>query len=634
MSSQRKIVIILLIGLLSTIIAIIPEILGDDAKALCEQYLGENYKLYVIIFFIVGSLLLMFLTTDIREGIFPTNAKIKDDRESIEKAIVEIRAWLIESYQKRLDSKMASRQPINLQLKYSLEGTTTKAPLYDNKTIRAKLIKEELISVFDKHGGRLLIIGEAGGGKTTLLLQLAVSLLEREQTIIPIIINIVTWRNRFKSVEDWLNELLPQMGVSKSLATFLIKESLLLPLFDGLDELKEEYRESCLKAIGNYGRINNLQYVICSRIVEYSQTTDAPVYCQIKVRPLTLTQIKKQLKEANTPESKGMLHAISNDKLLAEVIKIPFYLNTLQIVLSSSKTIEELSFQATDLEGRKSELIKYFVNNCISNVPYPNKRTELWLCFISLGMNTYHLAEFQLTDLQYDWWNLWNGVEKAVGKFLQGFILIFFGVLIGTISATIFSIFVGANFLKSMFPLLMITVLGLILFPFFVKGLPFITTKERINFSIKNNHLKIKKNTIIGLVAGVILFLSTLVLASSSKSLLMGIVGGVTITLGLILGNLFTYGHYDFIYINKPYQKFITSLYSLYFSILQHFLLRYQLYRKGFLPLKLVTFLNHLTEHRILESNGASWRFRHRILQDHFFNLLEKREDTSASQKE
>ena len=243
--------------------------------------------------------------------------------------ILEIRKGLTETYENRLKSKLAYRYPINLELKYSLEGTTLKAPLFDNKTIRSSKIKEELISLFDKHRGRLLIIGEPGAGKTTLLIQLALKLLEREEPQIPIIINMATWRERFTSVKDWLTELLPQMGFSKGLTKQILLENRLLPLFDGLDELFEDNRQACLDAIGEYGKAQNANYVICSRIEEYARTVDAPVYCQIMVKPLTLKQIKEGLEAVNSPETRGLLHAIQKDKLFAEAIKTPFYLNTM-----------------------------------------------------------------------------------------------------------------------------------------------------------------------------------------------------------------------------------------------------------------------------------------------------------------
>lgn len=68
----------------------------------------------------------------------------------------------------------------------------------------------------------------------------------------------------------------------------------------------------------------------------------------------------------------------------------------------------------------------------------------------------------------------------------------------------------------------------------------------------------------------------------------------------------------------RPYRRFIHSAWMFYFSILQHFHLRWLLYRKGLLPLRLVRFLNEATKYHILESDGGTWRFRHKILQDYF----------------
>ena len=56
----------------------------------------------------------------------------------------------------------------------------------------------------------------------------------------------------------------------------------------------------------------------------------------------------------------------------------------------------------------------------------------------------------------------------------------------------------------------------------------------------------------------------------------------------------------------------------LHFSVLQHWHLRYLLFRKSLLPLRLVEFLNEMRDQYIMESDGATWRFRHRLIQDYF----------------
>ena len=41
------------------------------------------------------------------------------------------------------------------------------------------------------------------------------------------------------------------------------------------------------------------------------------------------------------------------------------------------------------------------------------------------------------------------------------------------------------------------------------------------------------------------------------------------------------------------------------------------------MPFPMATFFNYCTDLRILETDGGSWRFRHQILQDYFYNHIE-----------
>lgn len=56
---------------------------------------------------------------------------------------------------------------------------------------------------------------------------------------------------------------------------------------------------------------------------------------------------------------------------------------------------------------------------------------------------------------------------------------------------------------------------------------------------------------------------------------------------------------------------------------LQHFVLRYQLYRNGFLPFRLVPFLDYCTERIFLGKVGGGYIFVHRMLMEHFASLGE-----------
>ena len=560
-----------------------------------------------------------------------------------------------------------------------------------------------------------------GSGKTTLLIQLALKLIENEDESIPLIINIATWRDRFNSVEEWLIELLPQIGISKSLSQILIKEKHLLPLFDGLDELAKEKRQKCLEAIGEYGESNNLKFAICSRSDEYTQTIDAPVYFQIEVRPLKMEQIKQQLKEVSTPESNGMLHAIKKDKLLAEAIQVPFYLNTTQILFSSGKALSEFGFKATDLDGRKEELVESFIDKSLKKNSQSKENANYWISFLAYEMNQHHLVIFELINLQYSW-SKWSEHTQKKSYFLYGFIKglvsgfvggFFFGLLcwlsigFGFFSGLLWSFFfgfVGAlirglieglnSFLsyKKVSRLIFGLVVGFGSFSVFglymglsmslAKGLVtgltfglglglfmgsfmgFGSSFFRSSFYKKSFNNRKNINELIGtkeysiwsaplIQEKIIFILLTSLLMGVIGSLIVGIISFIVSIIGIIgifdgnwreaiiggfyLGfilslvinvasNLIDFLLGDknsFIQLKTPYQRFNASAKNLYFSIIQHFVLRYQLYHKGALPFRLVTFLKELTQNNLMESNGATWRFRHRILQDYFAELWE-----------
>jgi len=100
--------------------------------------------------------------------------------------------------------------------------------------------------------------------------------------------------------------------------------------------------------------------------------------------------------------------------------------------------------------------------------------------------------------------------------------------------------------------------------------------------------------------------------------LLRGLSLGLVFGLGFGLNEMMALESIQFTQIKKPYQRFSSSMRQLYFSILQHWHLRYLLYKKGLLPWHLVDFLNEMVARKILETDGATWRFRHRILQEYF----------------
>jgi hypothetical protein len=103
--------------------------------------------------------------------------------------------------------------------------------------------------------GFLLILGEPGSGKTTTLLDLARTLLNRSgddnKERVPIILNLSSWKKQ-PLIEWMLGELSEKYRVPRKIAHFWLQNNYLLPLLDGLDEVETTLQPNCVTAINDF----------------------------------------------------------------------------------------------------------------------------------------------------------------------------------------------------------------------------------------------------------------------------------------------------------------------------------------------------------------------------------------------
>jgi len=549
-----------------------------------------------------------------------------------------VKNFLKKRYSIRLSQKVANRHPINLlripeTAGFSLERDTSFI------TYKGEEIIGMIAQIFNEANGRLLLIGAPGTGKTTLLLQLVLELLELESDKLPMLLNLGTWSQKYISLEAWLKKILPiEIGVSEDYASKIIQQNRLILLLDGLDEVPSSDRALCLFAIGEYGADPSRQFLISSRIAEYVATSkDAPVYAQLKIAPLTIEQIEMGLAATINiqPESKRLLNSLKSDPLLRQAIETPFYLNTAQLLFASGKNWSDFGFTATDVSGRQRELVERFVESVLEQKMKEEYLTDkakasYWLSFLASRMTERNMVVFELRDLQYDWgkWTKWQTVlvwlvYGLVNSLAYGLVGGIVGGLIGALTNRLIDEIIGYVVLGLVFGLVFRLVFELIY------GLPQIKTKDSINLTWNNFKKHIKRwwvsNLVLGLTFGLASGIIGALVGGIGLGLAYGLVGVLTGGLALFAVNLLG-DSTDFIFIKSPYSRFTASMKNFHFSILQHFHLRYQLYKIGFLPLQLVDFLNELSLRHILEfdgdpttgKGGGAWRFRHRILQDYF----------------
>lgn len=693
MSRRKLLPIFLLAGLLTVLIAFIPDLVSDELKTWFLERFGPNYPWYLIGFFVIGCFVLLALSGDFRDLFsFDRQANIKKQtriawsegarqslksaKETIKEARLEetiktlyhikneavdeqlnmlkirlakykhdshlgiidsevtfnrisknlldliktIETQLAEGqeeyqqlrdafrrrYFNRLEQKLASRQPVNLRRIATTEGTSEQVAAtfipYTSEEIIAEIGK-----TFQDAYGRLLIVGQPGAGKTTLLLQLADRLFDLEKDTLPVVVNLATWQSSYGKLETWLEAILAaEFSTNKAGAKAVLRQSNLILLLDGLDELKtDEAINSCLAAIADYGSVAGRQFVVTCRIEEYKRVEeDARVNLQIEVGPLQGDQIEEELNRMGReqPEAVPLLQAIKKDPLLKEAIETPFYFNTLQLLFAGKLPV----FTTEDLEGRKVEITEKFISGVllhIVNKPYPSESATHWLSFLASQMNERNLVVFELRDLQYDWWKEWTRWNIVIANFIKGLVV---GLVAWLVVELVVWLVVGPVVWLVVAPVAWLAV-GLV-----NSTVPRIVTHDFVHWSMKGLISHIKRKFIVGLFFGL------------GFGLLFGLFVGLVVWLVVWLVEFIGNGSSDLLQIKTPYQRFNSSMKVLYFSILQHFHLRRLLYSKGALPLDLVAFLNEMTAHYLLESDGATWRFRHRIIQDYFAERWEE----------
>jgi hypothetical protein len=115
---------------------------------------------------------------------------------------------------------------------------------------------------------RLIIMGEAGSGKTHLSRQLVRDLLARRRTDdaipVPVPIPVSGWNPRTDTLASWFARFLrTAYGIAAPLATELVTAGTVLPVIDGLDELPAEMRAAAAAQLGRGGIAGRPVVVTC-----------------------------------------------------------------------------------------------------------------------------------------------------------------------------------------------------------------------------------------------------------------------------------------------------------------------------------------------------------------------------------
>jgi len=295
----------------------------------------------------------------------------------------------------------------------------------------------KIIDIFDQIGtGRtLLILGEPGSGKTTTLLELTRDLIacakQDINRLIPVVFNLSSWANKRGTIADWLvEELNTKYDVPKKIGQAWVRQQQLLPLLDGLDEVKTEYRDDCIAAVNQFKQEYGAELVVCSRIKDYEALSNRLNFqSAVYIRLLTLKQICDYLDSVGA-DLAGLRALMTKDTILQELASSPLMLNIMTLAYQGI-ALDDLPKNEV-IEERRNQLFNDYIermfhrhNRSNTEYIYSNFNTKYWLTSLAKIMKNEFQTILLIENMQPNWLNLNSqkilyqyGVNLTIALFL------------------------------------------------------------------------------------------------------------------------------------------------------------------------------------------------------------------------
>jgi len=283
----------------------------------------------------------------------------------------------------------------------------------------------KIMDAFDKMGQTLLIMGEPGSGKTTMLLKLArdaITCAEKDpKRRIPVVFNLSSWADTKQPIADWL---VGELGITpyrtpKKIARDWIENDDLILLLDGLDEVSSERREACTRAINDFRHEHGLTpLVVCCRSEEYEAlTTHLDLEGAVSLQPLTEEQVDDYLDRMGQ-ELAALRTALKDDSILYELAQTPLMLSIMTLAYRGMSVHDLQPLETVD--ARRKHIFDNYVERMfkprthrtipdVSNDPrldderFSKEETIHWLSWLAKRMSEHGQTVFLIERMQPDW---------------------------------------------------------------------------------------------------------------------------------------------------------------------------------------------------------------------------------------
>ena len=522
-------------------------------------------------------------------------------------------------------------------------------------------IGTSILKVYDEADGELLILGEPGGGKTTLLLELTRGLLEQaerdEKLRIPIVFHVASWAGKRHPFCQWLaEELQTKYKVSRKVSERWIEAGQVLPLIDGLDEVAKDARSAFVEQINEYqSRLDHgsSPLVVCCRSEEYaSLSTRIKLQRAVRILPLTSTQIEAYLEQAGKQVA-GLRQALEEDAELYSLARQPLMLNIFSLAYQGA-TISEAPAGETREEMQRIIFARY-VELMLKRRGQPEhwkpEQALRWLSFLASRMRRHDQVSFSFDNLQPTWLSgkKWRIFYRLYAGLFTGLL---YGVPIGLFAVKLMGLFYGT------LTGLLTGLLAGLLMGLLADGIILLTsekdeTRSELSCWLAEMISWLIAGLLFGLCAGLIAGLLAWLMGGMIGGLLTGVLAGLFMGLitwlfnwleqtssgwraGLLTALIAIPFHWLPIWLfagilggllggllGGTLGGILIRLFAGIQSLSKRVILRCLLSWQDGLPWKLASFLDEAAERLLLRRVGGSYIFIHRLLLEYFASLDE-----------
>lgn len=316
-----------------------------------------------------------------------------------------------------LENSLKHAIEIELELQERPDIVTVPWKQHLRETRQSRHISPSSLNIFDayeKANGQLLILGDPGSGKTTLILQLARILLQQAMKDltqpIPVIFYLASWVQQCQPLEKWLlAELSSQYRIPLALGQQWIEQNQLLLLLDGLDEVPAPYYNLCIETLNEYLREHGLtSVVICSRRSEYlNQPERLLLQNAVIVQPITEERLHAYLQNAGDLKN-VFFKAFKNNASLQKLARTPLMLHIISTVYED-EIVEAAAVSDAPFDIEQQVLTAYMLQmfkQRPSSSRYKPPQTIKYLQWLAQQLYQHNQSRFYIEFMQFDWMRL------------------------------------------------------------------------------------------------------------------------------------------------------------------------------------------------------------------------------------